>query len=179
MADLLPVGIDSETGQLKMLEFGVDTMRSGTNDFAFSVYNGGDIDIGTSNDGAYVDVDATNAQITFSVTSPGRFILSFNFSSKFSSTSGSNVGSAVSFRLTDGTVNSAPTSVGADLAAGAAFTSTLTSAIALNTIFDFPTAGSKTVKLQKFNKTSSNLDSRLVLANGDTSIKMFAVRVAD
>lgn len=179
MADLLPVGIDSTSGQLKVLEFGVDTMRSGTNDFAFNVYSGGDIDIGTSNDGAYADVDATNAQITFNVTSPGRFILSFNFSSKFSSNVGSNSGSAVSFRLTDGTNNSGPTYIGADIPGGLLFTSTLTSAIALNTIFDFSTAGSKTVKLQKFNKASSNLDSRLVLANSDTSIKMFAVRVAD
>lgn len=179
MANILPSGIDDTLGEATILTQGTDLLITGTNDYTTASYTGGDISIGTTNDGSYADVDATNANITFTVNATGKYLVSFVFSSSFTGTIGLSSNSVTSFRLTDGTNNSNSISSGALLPGLTLFVNGNTETISLNAIFTFSSTGSKTVKLQKKNITSSNIDSRQVLANSDSAITMYAMRVAD
>lgn len=145
-----------------------------------STYTGANLDLGTTNDGAYADVDATNAAITFTVTAPGKYLVEFDFPYQVVGSTNTTVASATNFRLTDSVNNGNP------------FISNFTIAIAANSgnhqliqpvhvshVFDFRTVGSKTVKLQKQNTASTNVNSRRALLAGSGSLYMKAIRVSD
>lgn len=178
MAVIAPIGIDAATGQNTVFESG-DMIPTGANDFSSNSYAGGNISIGTSNDGSFADVDATNAKITFTVNLVGKYLVFFSFSLDTLGTTGVSHNTATSFMLTDGTNNSKVVSAGALLPGVTLFASGITNAIQLKHIFDFQTTGSKTIKLQKKNTVSGNVATRQVLANSNSEIAMFAVRVSD
>lgn len=144
-----------------------------------ATYSGGDISIGTTNDGSFVDVDATNAKITFTVSAIGKWMVVANFALGTSSVISLSPSSTTLLRLTDSTNNSpsiqpatvAPLNIG--LVTSQANPQTLIG------VFTFSTTGSKTVKIQKQNTTSTNLGSRTVLANTNSPISMFAYRISD
>lgn len=154
-----------------------------TDTYNQSVYGGGNISIGTTNDGAYADVDATNAQITFTVNVPGRYLVSFAFQVQADSTvAAANFSSFTRFRLTDGTNNSNTTEFGGTIgsAAAAGKSHTLWNLFIVDHVFNFTSSGSKTVKLQKQNIVSTDISVRRILCDGtDGSIVMKAFRIAD
>lgn len=179
MANLIPIGLDSTTGQQKVLDTTVDTMQLGTNDFTFSTYTGGDIDIGTTDDGGWVDVDATNAALTINVTAGGLFIASFNFSIHMEGTSGNNLTSTTIFRLTDGTTPILPSGVSCQIPGATSFSSSIVSTCIIQGTFQFSSVGSQTVKLQKQNLASTNVSIRSVVANSFSALKMVAFKIAE
>ena len=179
MKNIIPIGIDNVTGQIGILESGVDGLISSGNDFTSSNYSGGDIDAGSTNDGGFVDVDAVNAQITFTVNNPGKYLVRFSFSCFSQGTISLAFSSRTSFRLTDGTDNSPALIGGCSMPLVATFTNSITNPFTLNRVFSFSSAGSVTVKLQKKNIVSTNINARNVLANSNSEIAMFAFRIAD
>jgi len=71
-------------------------------DFLQSVYTGSTILMGLTGTVNYVDVDATNAAITFIPASSGKYKVTFQFSHGLTD----NNGTSIYFRLTDGVTNS-------------------------------------------------------------------------
>ena len=179
MSKILLQGIDADTGQQLLLDPNVDVIYLGTMDFGASFYTSGDISIGTSTDNSYDDVDATNAQITFNVNLPGKYIIRCNFSYSVQGDTGLSLSSQTSFRLTDGTNNSLPIAVGGSMPSLLGFNNSIVVPIFLSGIFNFATTGSKTVKLQKKNTASTNVNTRSVLAGADSSLMLGVLRVSD
>ena len=179
MANLIPFGINSDTGHNEGLDAGADTICSGTNDLANTPYAGGNIDIGTINDIGFVDVDAVNAKLDFTVSYPGTYKVSFRFSCLAQSGAGQSLSSLASFRLTDGVNNSTPICCGTSIPADVGFVNGDNSCVVAEHEFFFDTDGAKTVKLQKKNTLSTNISSREVLANADSGLSMSVYRVAD
>lgn len=70
-------------------------------DFQQNVYNTGSISLGTTTAGFYSNADATNAKITFTPPSYGRYKVTFTFTHHMDGT-----GIEVFFRLNDGTTSS-------------------------------------------------------------------------
>lgn len=141
-------------------------------------YSGGDISIGTSNDGAYVDVSAS-AAITFTVTVPGQWMVLFNFSESMTSVISLSPASSTLFRLSDGTNVSKSVQFSTVQPLNLGLATSLTSPLTLFNSFTFSTAGSKTVKLQKQNLASTNIGTRLISANANCPIVMIAYRISD
>jgi hypothetical protein len=120
----------------------------GAADFAQAQYVTASITLGTgtTTDGAYVDVDATNAAIAFTPAAAGKYRVTFTFSHYLVGT-----GIDMFFRMTDGTTPS--TAFERSVAAGDSEV-----VITLSYIYTW-TAVAKTVKLQK----------RIVAAGATTS----------
>jgi|SRR5882724_2022512 len=142
-------------------------------------YSTADIDIGTTNDGAFADVDATNATLTFTVNNTGRFLVNFQFSLNIVGGVGLAVTSSTIFRLTDGTNPSSAIQAGTAQPASVAFSESITIPFNLQAVFNFTSTGSKTIKLQKQNLTSTNIGTRTVEADSNSPLSMFAVRIAN
>jgi len=150
-----------------------------TDTYAESSYNSVNISIGTTNDGAFADVDATNAKITFTVNCTGRYLVNFLFAYQANAAAGAIFNSLTSFRLTDSSTNSNPIEVGHGVDSDAGSGAQIVYPVNLSHVFNFGSTGSKTVKLQKQNITSTNISSRAVTASADSSITMRAHRIAD
>lgn len=144
-----------------------------------TAYSSGDISIGTSNDGSFVDVDATNAKITFTVSVTGKWIVFCNFALSTSSVISLSPSSTTLFRLTDGTNNSSPIEPASVAPLNLGLVTSQSSPQTLMNVFTFSSTGSKSVKLQKQNLTSTNIGSRSVLANANSPITMMAYRISN
>ena len=119
------------------------------------------INLGTATDPDFVDVDATNASVTFTPdTLTGDFKVTFQFTDHSVSSANTDIDCETAFRLTDSTTNSNPIKVqhrvdGTGLAAGDV--SEFCIPVTLTHVFTSLTATSKTVKLQKRVLTASNV----------------------
>jgi len=109
-------------------------------DYAQSNYSAANIALGNTVDGAFVDVDATNAKITITPSSAGIYRVVFSFTVYQGILALSQIGDL--FRLTDGATNSKAL----EIYIGTAVDFTVT--VSLSAIFSW-TATSQTVKLQK------------------------------
>lgn len=141
-------------------------------------YAGGNVSIGTTNDGDYADVDATNAKITFPILEPGKWKIDCFFSLQIMGTMSNALGTRTAFRLTDGTNNSGSVQYGSTHSAVVASGTVLFIPMSVSGIFDFATSGNKTVKLQKKNIMTVNTLSRDLMADSDCPIIMIAQRLS-
>lgn len=179
MAKIKLIGINDDTGQQVVIDPALDVLYLGLNDFAANPYSGGDIDLGTSNDGSFADVDATNAKIDFNVSMPGKYIVRCIFTLDVVGDVGSLLNSQVSFKLTDGTNSSPPILSGGNIPGVLMVANQLSTPFFIAGIFNFTSAGSKTVKLQKKNISSTNINTRKILANSNSYLSFAAVRITD
>src|SRR3990167_9102003 len=119
------------------------------------------ISLGVATDPDFVDVDATNAAITFTPdTLTGDFKATFQFTDHSVSTANTDIDCETVYRLTDGTTNSNTVKVqhridGTGLAAGDV--SELCIPLTLIHVFTGLTATSRTIRLQKRVLTASNV----------------------
>lgn len=139
------------------------------------------IALGTSTDADWTDVDATNASITFTPdTYTGDFKVSFQFTDYVLFTAAVDGQLVVRYRLTDGTNNSNPMELnqrldGTGLAAGDQYA--ITTPIHLFHLFTSMTASSKTVKLQKFVSTATNVATHSTNGSATNVMYMLAEKV--
>lgn len=174
----LPISIGSGgTGATTLT--GLQTSLGIATTSAINTYSAGDISIGTTNDGSYVDVDATNAKITFTVSVVGRYLVTCNFSTETTGTVSLALSSRVSFRLTDSTNNSNPVKGGTTIPLVLLFISSFATPYSVFGTFDFATTGSKTIKLQKKNIVSTNIGARVVQATSDSCFSIVAYKISD
>lgn len=131
-------------------------------------YDSGDITIGTSADVAYAAVDAVNAIITITPEMAGKYKATFYFTHEATSSATSLMAVDVSFRITDGTTASQPINSGGTLAAPGSGSSVLQNAVTLVHVFNFTSLTAKTITLQKFVRTASNVSTNLVNASSTT-----------
>lgn len=135
---------------------------------------GATIDLGVINDLGFVDV-GSGTQITFTVNVPGKYLIIFNFTPEV--LSNTSINSQTIFQLTDGVTNKGQYEF-AVVSSPNNFN--LATSVTINEIFDYTTTGSKTIKLQKFNFSSTNLVRRQLLTGAAFSaVNMRAFRVAD
>lgn len=138
------------------------------------------LDLGNAADANFVDVGGAY-QIVFTVNVPGRYMIIFEFQWG-SSVSGAASGFVTLFRITDGTNN------GKDVQAvsnstnhGVGESTSISTAITITEVFNYITTGSKTVKLQKRNLSTSVVGSNALLGSAgvSTGLYMKAFRIAD
>lgn len=178
MAILRPIAFDLDNGEQK--EVGAtDIMTCGSHDFAWSTYSAGNISVAIENDVGFSDVDVNNAKIDFNVSIPGKYWVQFLFSVNLVSDEGMAMNSSTLFRLTDGVNNSNPIFSGVDMPSLAAFQTGISQIVNIMNVFTFDSAGAKTVKLQKQNFVSTNVNSRNVLANANSPVSMVVFRISD
>ena len=178
MSHLLAIGLDADVGIQRVLEAG-DIIGLGSNDFAFGTYTGGDIEIGTTDDADFVDVDATNAKIDFTVTVPGKYLVRFGLTTRADGLESGALVTETRFRITDGTVTSAPIETAIGIPPVDLFSPTYSSPINFISFFNFTTAGVKTVKLQKKNTLSEGVGARYAKASATSPMTFGVLRVAD
>lgn len=117
-----------------------------TADYAQVLYTGSAINLGLTGDsGAWIDVDAVNAAITFTPTAAGFYKVIFQFEHYVDFSGGSNGSCNIRFRITDGTTISI---VHNHYMAGTT-ANALVTLITMEFIYNFPSTSSKTFKLQK------------------------------
>lgn len=141
----------------------IDTVPE-VNTFTEVIYSAAVINLGLVNDGSFVDVDATNAKIDFTVNVVGKYRIEFQFPHTWEITNG---GVFTFFRFTDGTTNSKAIQSGAQ---DQGTTITFTNPVNFSAVFNFTTTGSKTVKLQKRNASFSGTIIRNVIES-DNSVE--------
>lgn len=144
-------------------------------------FNGGDISLGTGNDGSFVDVDATNAAITFTVNVPGMYIVTFDYAIDVLFGTGGTRIAKTRWRLTDGTNFSSIFLSAWSMETIASFTSHVKH-LHYSFPFDFTTTGSKTVKLQKRNDTTgtiSSYDLKASTGNDNGELFIMAYRISN
>lgn len=150
-----------------------------TDALTLSDYQGVQIDLGVINDGAFADVDAVNASITFTVNVPGYYMVMFNFTVLVEGNVGTTMHSQTAFRLFDGTNPSVVQVVECENET-TTVPSVSSDIVTLVYPFNFITTGSKTINLQKQNNVSSNITTRAVFAApGSIGISKVAYRIAD
>jgi hypothetical protein len=135
-----------------------------------STYNGGDISIGTSADVSWTAVDGVNAVVSITPEIIGTYRATFVFTHRATSTATTEMEADVGFRITDGTTASAVVNSGGYVPATAANSGELSNVITISKVFNFTTASSKTVTLQKFVRTATALSANVVnalAANGE------------
>jgi hypothetical protein len=127
-------------------------------DFAQSVYNTAVITLGTSTDGAFADADPTNAKLTFTPASAGKYRVTFTFSHYIAA-----AGCNVYFRLTDGSTQS-PAQV--RYSGGAV---NQTQVITISFVFTW-TATAQAVKLQKRITVATTITSHDIEADSGNGL---------
>jgi len=131
---------------------------------ATDTYNGGDITIGTTADAAYASVDAVNAAIAFTPEKAGRYMAVFTFVHRAVTTATTEGTIETSFRITDGTDASMAVRSGGYLPATAANSGILCVPVTIFNLFNWTTTVARTVTLQKFNRTGTNISTNVVSA---------------
>jgi hypothetical protein len=183
----LPVGTPDALGDINVNVNGIFCAHDGviaakylrTDTYSSSIYSGGDIDIGTTDDSGFTDVDVTNAKIAFTVTIPGVYLVTFAFTYFVLGNINSTLSSITSFRLSDGTNTSNTISIGETVPGITGVSNFILEYSNISYPFLFTSSGSKTVTLQKKNTQSINLDLRRGLANADSNLFMSVFRIAD
>lgn len=144
-------------------------------------FNGGDISLGTGNDGSFVDVDATNAAITFTVNVPGNYLVTFDYAIDVLFGTGGVRIAKTRWRLTDGTNFSSIFFSSESMESIASFTAHSKN-LHYSFPFNFTTTGSKTVKLQKRNDTTGTItsyDLKASTGNDNGELFMIAYRISN
>jgi len=131
-------------------------------------YNGGDITIGTSADVGYAAVEAVNAAISITPELPGRYRVDFRFTHRVTSNATSEMTAETSFRLTDGSTASPCISSGGRVPATAAGSGVLIFPVHLSHIFEWDSTSARTITLQKFNRSMTNISANVVNATPTT-----------
>jgi len=127
-------------------------------DFQQTDYHGGNIALGTTTDSGFVDVDATNAKISFTPASAGKYKVTFTFAHDRKAAS-----LDVFFRLTDGTTNIPSVDNYTGLATDEIVTTTT-----LSFVFTW-TAVAQTIKLQKWIAAASTVTTDIIVCNNSQS----------
>ena len=127
-------------------------------------YNGGNIDIGVAVDGAWIAVDAVNAAITITPEYVGKYRAVFYFTHRATSTATTLMDVDVGFRLTDGTDASYAVNSGGRVAATGAGSGVVINPVYLTCQFDWGTTTAKTVTLQKYVRTATDVNANVVAA---------------
>ena len=136
--------------------------------YATDSYNGGDISITTTADAAYADVDAVSASIAFTPEKTGQYKVTFEFNHVTQSTATTEFQCETTFRITDGSTASFAKFSGGHIPATAAGSGRIANPITISHIFTMTAAVAKTITLQKFNRTMSNVNSNVVSASAAT-----------
>lgn len=139
------------------------------------------ISLGTSSDADWVDVDATNASLTFTPdTLAGDFKVSFLFTDYVVTTAQQDSLLVCAYRLTDGSTNSNPFEivVRADRSGdGAGDVVALTTPIHLFHLFTSLSATSKTIKLQKKISTATQIATHSTNGSSTNVMYMLAEKI--
>jgi hypothetical protein len=135
---------------------------------AVDYYNGGNISIGTAATVAWAAVDAVNAAVSITPEVAGKFKATFNFTHRAASTATTEFELDIGFRITDGTDASYATNSGGYMAATAANSGEFIHPVCITHIFTWTTTTAKTVTLQYYNRTCTDVDSNVVSAAAAT-----------
>lgn len=125
------------------------------------------ISIGTSNDSAFVSVDASNAVVDMTNVLPGFWEVSFEFDLTVVGTADNTLATKTSFRSLDDAVTVKPVastsrSGGATIGGVAGVSASITTPVVLLYVFEVTTPIARRIKLQKQNTTSTNVSTRAI-----------------
>ena len=128
-------------------------------------YNAGDVNIGTSADGAYADADAANLSISFTPERPGKYAVHFIFThiAVLNATAAGQC--EVSFRITDGATSSPAQRSGGYHGAPAANNTRIVRSLCIVFEFDWNDTTTRTIKLQKFVRAATQVNANQVAAS--------------
>lgn len=132
------------------------------------LYSGGDISIGVVADAAWGAVDAINAAITITPEKPGKYAAQFLFTHTIDLATVSEGTCETTFRITDGTSVSPVVRSGFYTAPVIANSARFVQVITIFFEFDWPDTTTRTITLQKFVRTATNVFSNQVNASGTT-----------
>jgi hypothetical protein len=151
-----------------------------TDTYNETTYSTGAISIGTTVAGAFGDVDATNASITFTVNCTGRYKIEFHFTHLLAANAaGAASTGTVRWRLTDGTTNKEAIETGLIHDGDVGNTGAIRIPVTMSSVFNFTSTGSKTIKLQYENITMTAIGTNQVLSASTSPLVMRAYRIAD
>lgn len=145
-------GVASKTNSLFDKQYGTD------------YYNGGNISIGTAATVAWAAVDAVNASISFTPETIGKYIVTCYFTHRATSVATTEFSIDVGFRITDGTDASYAVNSGGYLPATAAGSGIFIHPVFLTHVFNWTTTAAKTVTLQYYNRTCTQVSANVVAA---------------
>ena len=131
-------------------------------------YNGGDIAIGVVADAAWGAVDAVNAAVTITPEKVGAYRATFYFTHRVTSTATTEFTADVGFRITDGTDASYAVNSGGRIPATAGGSGEFYNPVFLTCVFDWATTTAKTVTLQNYNRTLTDVSANVVAAAAAT-----------
>lgn len=128
-------------------------------------YSGGDIDIETSTDADWEDVDTVNASIAITPDAIGNYRVTFRFMHRtvFTATTLGQI--FTRFRLTDGTNASKIVASNILMPAPGAGSCEFNFPITIDYVIDFAATTGQTVKLQKRNDTTTAVTTNVVCAS--------------
>lgn len=132
------------------------------------LYSGGDMSIGTVVDVAWGVVDAINAAISFTPEKAGKYAAQFVFTHTVQLNNTSEGTCEVTFRITDGTSVSPVVRSGIYAGTVAANAMRLAQVITIPYEFNWADTTPRTITLQKFVRTATNVASNQVNASGTT-----------
>jgi len=136
--------------------------------YATDYYNGGNITIGTSADSAWAAVDAVNASLSFKPEMIGQYRVTCYFTHRATSTATTEFEIDTGFRLTDGTDASYAVNSGGYMPATAAASGEFFHPCFITFVFDWSTTTTKTITLQKYNRTCTAVSANVVSAAAAT-----------
>lgn len=128
-------------------------------------YNGGDVSIGTSADGAYADADAANLSITFTPERAGKYLAHFIFTHLVILNTTAEGQCESSFRLTDGVTSSPGFRSGGYNGAPAANNTRFLNVISIPFLFDWADTTQRVIKVQKFNRVCTQVNTNQIAAS--------------
>jgi hypothetical protein len=131
-------------------------------------YVAGDLDIGTTVDGAYGAVDAVNAAMAFTPEVAGKYRVTFTFTHTFTLTATTEGTCETLFKLTDGTADSGTARSGGYFPAVAANSVRVAAPITITKIFNWTDTVAKSVSLQKRVIAATNVSSNYMSATAAT-----------
>ena len=140
-----------------------------------SSYSGGNIDIGTTADGAWASVDAVNAIVTMTPEKAGKYKVTFMFTHRATSSTTTEFTIETSFRLSDGTSASYHFNSGGYLPATAGNSGLVINPITISYIFTWADIAAKTIYLQKYNRATTAVNANVVCGSDANGIIMMSV----
>jgi hypothetical protein len=127
-------------------------------------YNGGNVSITTAATLAWAAVDAVNCSLSFTPEKAGKYRVVCYFTHRVASTATTEFSVDVGFRLTDGTDASYAVNSGGLLPATAAGSGTFIHPVFITHVFNWTTTTAKTITLQYYNRTCTEVNSNYVCA---------------
>lgn len=130
--------------------------------YSTDYYNGGSISIGTAADAGWANVDAVNAAISITPELAGKYRAIFHFNHRATSTATTEFAIETGFRITDGTDASYAINSGGKMAATAGGSGLFIHPVAITHVFNWTTTTAKTITLQKYNRTCTDVSANVV-----------------